>query len=218
MRADMALPPDNKAPNKVPDGPDKAFPEVPGEAATLELLGRIRDGQQDAWEDLYRRYHDDLLFAVRAHLGRRLRSALESEDVLQSVVIDAFKALPHFEQRHPGGLRAYLHKMVVNKIRDRADHFGAQKRAGTVPLTDSLAEHAAAPGEPTYLAGERFERLERCLGALPDDMARVLILRKVDGLSSRETAQTLGKSDDATRKLYSRALARLTMVMGASGG
>ena len=106
--------------------------------------------------------------------------------------------------------------MVVNKIRDRADTFGAQKRAGGVPLTDTMADGVAGPSPPTYLAGERYERLEQCLARMPAEMARVLVLRKVDGLTSRETAEALGKSDDATRKLYSRALARLSTMMDQS--
>jgi len=191
-----------------------AFSSVLDEAGTVELLGRIRSGDEAGWHELYRRYHDELLFAVRAHLGRGLRSALESEDVLQSVALEALRAVPNFEHRGPGSLRHYLHKMIVNKIRDRADYFGAQKRAGTVPLTpqqEAGLTHAAS--EPQYFDGDRFERLERALRALPDDMQRIVVLRRVDGLSSKEAADALGKSDVAARKLYSRAIARLTELL-----
>lgn len=183
---------------------------------TLELLSRIRAGDQQAWEALYRRYHDELLFAVRTHLGPRLRSALESEDVLQSVAIEALRSLPQLELREPGGLRHYLHKMIVNKIRDRADYFAAQKRDGGVSL--STTEMHAIPdggGEPRYNDSERYERLESALRLLPPDMERVIVLRKIDGLSSVQAAQMMGKSDVAVRKLYSRALARLSsLVLG----
>jgi len=144
-----------------------------------------------------------------------LRASLESEDVLQSVALEAFKALPRFRPHGPGSLRHYLHKMVVNKIRDRADYFSAQKRAGTVPLSDEELERLPGHGGqvPEYYDGARFEELERNLERLPPEMERVLILRRVDGLSSKETARVLGKSDDAVRKLYSRAIARLTLMM-----
>ena len=192
------------------------FPEVPGDEATLELVRRLRGGEEEAWRELYRRYHDDLLFAVRLHLGPALRGALESEDILQSVALDTLRALPAYEHRQPGGLRAWLHLRVVNKIRDRAAHFGAQKRAGGVPLGQEHESRLAAQDEPTYLAGERFVKLESCMRRLPPEMARVLLLRKVDGLTSKEAAAVLKKSDEATRKLYSRALARLTLLMNES--
>jgi len=192
---------------------EHAFPE----GVTLALLTRIKDGDAAAFDELYRRYHDELLFAVRMHLGRGLRGALESEDVLQSVAIDAFRALPHFEPRADGSLKHYLHKMIVNKIRARASYFNAAKRAGTQPLSETQA--SLLPGrevQPEYVEGERFERLERALELLPDEMREVVVLRKIDGLASREAAELVGKSDAAVRKLYSRGLARLTLLMHAA--
>ncbi len=201
------------------DSPESTvpFPDTVSESATLELLARFRDGDSAAFGELYRRYHDELLFAVRAHLGSRLRSVLESEDVLQSVVVDAFKALPRFEPRGPGSLRHYLHQMIVNKIRARADYFNAAKRAGTEPLSESrAADLAGVGGELGYRDGDRFVKLEGALRKLPEEMRRVIVLRKVDGLPSREVATMLGKGDAAVRKLYSRALARLTAELTSS--
>ena len=76
---------------------------------------------------------------------------------------------------------------------------------------------AAVPlptGAPQYRDSERFERLERGIEGLPNDMREVILLRKVEGLPSKEVARILGRSDDAVRKLYSRSLARLTTLMG----
>jgi RNA polymerase sigma-70 factor (ECF subfamily) len=190
------------------------FPTPPGETRTIELLGRIHDGEDEAWSELYRLYHDELLFAVRMNLGTRLRAALESEDVLQSVALEAFKALPRFEHRGEGSLRAFLHRLVLNKIRDRADTFKARKRAGAVPLTDSMEARIPGPGgEPIYNDSERFEQLERCMNRLPPEMREVVLLRKVEGLSGREVAERMNRSEDAERKAYSRAMARLTLLM-----
>ncbi|MEQ8763913.1 MAG: sigma-70 family RNA polymerase sigma factor [Planctomycetota bacterium] len=176
-----------------------------------DLLDRIRQGEAAAWDEFFDQYHDELLFSIRARLGTRLRGFLESEDVFQSVAIEALKALPRFEPRHPGSFKGFLNRIVLNKIRDRAAGFSAKKRAGGVPLTDSVLERT--PGEVRYREPERYLQLEQCLQKLPDDMRQVLLLRKVDGLSSRDAAEKLGRSDAATRKLYSRALARLAASM-----
>ncbi len=185
------------------------------ESESLELVRRIRAGDQEAWNELFDRYHDALLLAVRMRLGEGLRRHLQSEDVFQSVALDAFKALPGFEYRGEGSLQRFLRTLVLNKIRDRADTYGALKRAGDEPLSEAHREGLAAPGsEPGYRDPETYERLERALKSLPEELREVLLLRQVEGLSHRELAARTGRGEDAVRKLYSRALARLTLAMG----
>jgi len=191
----------------------------PGDGAdedlSLEIVQRIRQGDRDAWERLYRRYHDALLLAIRCRLGARLRARVESEDILQSVVRDAMGDLEHFEPRGPGSLRHYLHVCVLNKIRAKAQYFAAAKRSGEEPLSASALERVpAAPEAPAYLDAERYEKLEKGLGLLPESLREALLLRTVEGLTNQEAARVLGKSEEATSKLYNRALARLAGLLG----
>ena len=84
-----------------------------------------------------------------------------------------------------------------------------------MPLTDSLEERLQTSAPPSYDGGPEYLRLERTLALLPDEMRRVILLRKLDGLSSQEAAARMDKSDDATRKLYSRAMARLSLLLAS---
>jgi RNA polymerase sigma-70 factor (ECF subfamily) len=192
------------------------FPPATSESVSLEIVRRIRAGERGAWDELYARYHDQLLLAVRVRLGPGLRRYLESEDIFQSVALEALRALERFEYRGEGSLERYLHTLVVNKIRDRADTFRAQKRAGSIALDDELAEGLPAGG-PGYNDAPRYEQLERALNALPPEQRELIVLRKLENLSSQEVAARLGLSDDAARKAYSRALARLTTVLTSFG-
>ncbi|MBI5361555.1 MAG: sigma-70 family RNA polymerase sigma factor [Planctomycetes bacterium] len=194
------------------------WPKPMDESATRELVRRIQTGEEAAWTELYRLYKDELLFLTRARLGPKLRSALQSEDIVQSVALEAFRELQRFEVRGPGSLRRFLHGLVLNKIRDRADTYSAAKRAGAVALTDAHAESLAAREEASPYSDPGYERLERALAALPDEMREVILLRRIEELSSQEVAERLGKSDDAVRKLYSRALARLALLVGDGDG
>ncbi|HHI79751.1 MAG TPA: RNA polymerase sigma factor [Planctomycetes bacterium] len=181
---------------------------------TMDLVRRIKDGEQEAWEEFFRRYHDDLLFSIRSGLGKRLRGVLQSEDVFQSVALEAFRDAGRFEYRGKGSLKAFLHRMVQNKIRDLGDWIGAAKRAGTVPLGDSiLAGLPSAGEEPRYFDEERFGALEACLGALPQEMREAIVLRKIEGLGYAELAERLGKTEPAARKLFSRAMGRLALLL-----
>jgi RNA polymerase sigma-70 factor, ECF subfamily len=181
----------------------------------MELVRRIQRGEREAWNELFARYHDQLLLGVRLRLGAGLRRHLESEDIFQSVALEAFRELERFEYRGQGSLERYLHTLVLNKLRDRADTFAAAKRAGAVRLDESLAADLPAR-EPSYHAAG-FERLERALQALPADARELIVLRKLEGLSSQEVAAHLGTSDAAVRKAYSRALAQLTTRLAELG-
>lgn len=181
---------------------------------SLDLVRRIRAGERAAWDELYGRYHDQLLLSVRLRLGPGLRRFLQSEDIFQSVALEAFRSLKDFQYRGEGSLERYLRTLVVNKIRDRADTFGAEKRSGAVPLDEDLARGLSLDG-PSYHDAPRFERLERALGALTAEQREIVVLRKLEGLSGREVAARLGTSEEAARKAYSRAMARLATLLAA---
>jgi len=188
------------------------YPQAPDEDASLDLVARAQAGDDKALNRLFAYYHDHILLAVRLHLGTGLRSMLESGDVFQSVAMAAFADLEHFEPRGEGSFRAYLNRLVLNKIRGRARHFGAGKRKGAPHVSQTQLEQLASDqSDLTYHDSTgRFERLEREIRRLPDDMRQVLLMRTIDGLSSEEVAKALGKSDAAVRKSYSRAVARLS--------
>lgn len=181
---------------------------------SIELLQRIQQGDRAAWDDLYLRYRDRLLFAIRCQLGPELRARLQSEDVLHSVVRDALTDLQRFAPQDDGALGRYLHVCVLNKIRKKGAFFGAQRRAGDVALSDSLAERLPAAGPQRYLDHERYDALERAIQRLPEPMREVVVLRAVHGLSNQEAAAALGRTPEATSKTFQRAIARLGVALG----
>jgi len=185
---------------------------------SIDLLRRGQLGDTGAWDDLYLRYRDRLLLSIRCRLGPALRARLESEDILQSVFKDVLKDLESFAPQHGAALNHFLHTCVLNKIRNKADYFGARKRSGEVPLSDSLI--AALPNAPEqvpqYHDAPRYAALESALARLPDEMREIVLLRRVEGLSNREVADLLGRSPEAASKAYNRALARLASLIGGS--
>jgi RNA polymerase sigma-70 factor (ECF subfamily) len=181
---------------------------APGDS--LELLARIRAGDRQAFDDLYLRFRDRLLLTIRLRLSPALRAKLQSEDVLHSVVREALESPPSLAPDGDGALLRWLRTCALNKIRGKADHFAAAKRAGTETLSDSLLARLPDRGAGLrYVDDERFERLERTLASLPDEMREVIVMRDLEGWSNLEVARQLGRSEDATSKLHARAIARL---------
>lgn len=184
------------------------------EDLSRELVLRIQGGDERAWEDLYLRYRDRLLFSIRCRLGWRLRHRIDSEDILHSVFRDALSDLLGFEPQRPGALEHYLHVCVLNKIRSKAAYHAALKRAGDQPVDPSLLERLPARSpDPTYSDSERYERLERALDALPPHLREVVLLRAVEGLPFDEVARAMDRSPEAASKLYHRAVARLGQAL-----
>lgn len=183
------------------------------EHVTREMVRRMQAGDADAWRELYGRYRDELLLLIRLNMGTRLRAALQSEDVLQSVVLEAFQAMPRFEDRGQGSLRAYLNLLLVQKVRGHARALSARKRNGTTRLSETQADALPAAATLPDYVDARYGKIERALQVLPADMREVIVLRRLDGVSNTAAAERLQRSEEATRKLYARAMARLSLLV-----
>jgi RNA polymerase sigma factor (sigma-70 family) len=194
-----------------------AAKKEPSTELSMDLVRRIQDGDRSAWEALYLRYRDSLLFSIRCRLGPRLRSRLQSEDVLHSVVKDVMADIAAFEPRGRGSLKHYLHACLLNKIRSKAHYYAALKRQGEIPLSDSILQRIPNRRDrtPGYADTERFGKLERAVALLPEKMREVILLRRIENLTNGEAAEALGKTPEATSKLYNRALARLGQIVAA---
>jgi RNA polymerase sigma-70 factor (ECF subfamily) len=118
----------------------------------------------------------------------------------------------------PAAVMAWLARIAENEIRDRADHMQRQRRdaAKRVPLDDA-ADVPAPIRQALSLAivSEETRRLEAALEALPDAQRELIVLRKLEELSFPEIGQRLGKSEDACRMAFARAMSALTMKLSS---
>ena len=85
---------------------------------------------------------------------------------------------------------------------------GQEVTRGARKDTADFQGRSPTPSEVAQ-AEERREQIQLALGNLPPDYRRVLQLIQVDGLTVDAAAALLGRSRQATKKLYARALARL---------
>ncbi|MFH1418484.1 MAG: RNA polymerase sigma factor [Planctomycetota bacterium] len=189
---------------------------------TIRLLQRAKDGDQQALNDLYARFGEKLHTVVRFRLGPRLRSKMESCDVVQDALLASLRQIEAGEFASSGALFHWLVKLVENRIRDHADHFAAQKRDASreTPLdvrrasTDSVfgpIAELATFGTPSRAAvrAEDLTRLEAALDTLTPDQKEAIILVRYEGLSLTEAGEKMGRQPDAVRMLVSRAIVQL---------
>ena len=200
---------------------------MPNTHATATLLLHIQQGDTQAIDQLYRRYQDRVLTAVRYRLGRKLRQKVESADIVQNVLMDALKKVESFDFRTEGAFLHYLNRLVENRIRDEARHWDAGKRemgkeqhlGGQRSSTEKNPLDLQDRGLPTPSsivgAREDYAQLEVAmdrLGAINSEQRDLIVAVKIEGLSYGEIGEESGKSRDAVRMQLNRGLTELIKI------
>lgn len=181
---------------------------------TRELFERARSGRPDAVNAFYERCARKLLPLIRLRLGRTLRRELESRDILQTVLCKSFEKLD--QVKDPSAVLGWMARMAENEIRDQADFHGRDRRDAALRAPMEDAATVPAPVRQALslaIISEEMARLERALEALPDPQREIILLRKLEELSFPEIAARTGKTEDACRMAFSRAMAALTLQM-----
>jgi len=154
---------------------------------------------QAAFATLYRRYLD----RVYGYAFYQLGDHHDAEDATERTFLAALRALPEF-RAEGATFRAWLfriaHNTIINARRSRF-------RRRTESLPEGL-ERIAPNADPAGLVVEADEtrRVLTAVAELPEDRREVILLRFVDGLSSREIGQVMDRSEGAARVLLHRAL------------
>ncbi len=190
---------------------------------TQHLVALAKDGDESALDRLCTVYGPRVLWLVRIRMGKELRSKLESVDVVQDVLVSALKDLGIFTYKNEGDFVRWLARIVENRLRDNLDKLHADKRdirrevrfnTHRPTIEDSFAA-ALEPIDATTPSAiiskrEEFDKLAKAIDALKPEYREVIVLTKVEGLSYKEIGDKLGRSADAARMLFSRAMAALT--------
>jgi RNA polymerase sigma-70 factor (ECF subfamily) len=187
--------------------PAEASEEGPGPLSAAAKADLDRD-----FEDLYRTHLRD----VYSYAYYRIGNHHDAEDLTEQTFLQAYR---HFEraQRESDGrpLRPWLiriaHNLAANYHRDRS-------RRPTAAL-----DHVEPPEHPhgTERVAEGREELRLVMAGLThlsEDRREALIMRFALGMSNREIARALGRSDGATKVLIHRSIKQLEEQLAADAG
>jgi len=184
-------------------------------------LRRAREGSPEALGELLDTCGERLLALIRLRLGARLRRDVESRDVLQATFLKALERFDQFEGSGSRTLIGWLAAIARNEIRDRAKYQQRQPRdaRARVSWRSDLPVAASVTSAVSRIElHDKTRALEAALLELAEDHREVLLLRQFEELSFAEIGERMGRSADAARMLYARALAALTVKMRASKG
>ena len=177
-------------------------------AAEAALVAGLQAGDDAAYERLVRTHAGRMLAVAR----RMLRDGDAAEDVVQDAFISAFKAIDRF--KGDAKLSTWLHRIVVNAALMR---IRARSRRSESSIEDLLprfledGHHEVSPEEWKHSAHELLEReatrakVRELIDQLPADYRTVLVMRDIEELDTRETAELLGITPNAAKIRLHRA-------------
>jgi RNA polymerase sigma-70 factor (ECF subfamily) len=168
-----------------------------------DVVRRIRQGETALFEVLMRRYNVRIYRIVRAIV----KDDAETEDVMQQAYLNAYRHLDQFAGRAKFSTwltRIAVYEALGRARRNRLTTSLQEPDAGGTTLMDTLTSTAPDP-EQTLLAHEAARLLEEAVTALPDAFRAVFMLREVEGLSTADTAESLGLNEDTVKTRLHRA-------------
>ena len=164
-----------------------------------EIVSRVVAGDTPLFEVLMRRHNQRVFRAARAIV----RDDREAEDVMQEAYVNAYTHLAQFDRR--ARFSTWLTRIAVYEALARV-----RRRRRFEPLDDAPSETivptTSTPDPERQAFGRELGKLiESAVDDLGDGYREVFMLRQVEGLSTAETAQVLGVSEEVVKTRLSRA-------------
>lgn len=184
------------------------------------LVSRALSGDDVAVETLLRRHLGGLRAFIRLRSSRVVREKESCSDIAQSVCREVLENAERFDYRGEAAFRAWLFDKALSKIHDRLRYYKAQKR--------DVAREVGEPADDLGYAGsyativtpsreamghEALGLVEQAFDELPDEQREVVTLARIVGLSRKEIAERLGRSEGSVRGLLERGLTRLSWIL-----
>jgi RNA polymerase sigma-70 factor (ECF subfamily) len=180
------------------------------------LVRACQRGEPGAFDALVRATYTDVYALCR----RMLADRDEAADATQEVYVRVVRSVLGF--RGDAAFGTWLHRVTVNvclsALRTRSRAAAAGERPGAVafgaPGEDGrdVADGRSGPDEQAERA-DLLARSEAAVRALPEPARTVVVLRDLEGLSTREVAGLLGVSETLVKVRLHRAHARLRELL-----
>jgi RNA polymerase sigma-70 factor (ECF subfamily) len=188
------------------------------------LLAAARRGDSESFGQLLEAYRSYLLAVASAEIETAARPKAASSDIVQETFLEAHRLFSRFEGNDAEVFRAWLRGILINKLNKLHErYFNVQKRqvrrerslddSDDGPLRDVLPA-AEAPPSSEAIRNEEARLVGRALKRLPEAQRNVLVWRHWEGATFAEMGRRLGRSEDAARMLYGRAMERLQEEIG----
>ena len=174
-------------------------------------MRRAQAGEVTAFEQLAGVYADRLYAVV----VRLVSDRTEAEDVVQESLLRAWRGIGHFQGR--AMFSTWLYRIAVNESNRALER--RLRRGPVVPVDeDSMQVPAPAHDGPASQAEQEELRqgLDIAIADLTPPYRTALVLRDIEGLSTREAAKIAGIGESAFKSRLHQARLKVRVALGDS--
>lgn len=174
----------------------KADPVV--QLSDSDIVRAIRQGQESAFEQLFRTYYERLC----RYADTLLKDADEAEEMVQTVFLTIWEKRADWEVTL--SLKAYLYRAVHNHCLNRIKHYGVRENHREYALY--VQADGYDPVTETIQASELEDRIERAVSKLPGQCQVVFRMSRFEEMKYQEIADQLGLSVKTIENQIGKAL------------
>ena len=165
-----------------------------------QLIQRAQEGDHAAYRVLVERHMRQAYRLAFSFVNEHHRA----EDVAQEAFVRAYNGLPAF--RGDAGFGTWLYRIVTNLS---LNHLKQMKAAAEREVVMDVIPDSPAAEEIPGARQELREQLEKALHQLPTMQRAVVILRHLDGLSTKQVSEILNCSEGTVKTHLFRGLKKL---------
>ena len=173
-----------------------------------KLIHAAVGGKSSAFGELYDHYQPMIYRFVAVKVGRRE----EAEDITHQVFLAAWLNIKSYEHRgHP--FSSWLYQIARNQV---VDHYRAKRNETNIDAIDP--EYFAAPASAEFALPTKLdmEQVHRAIKQLKSDYQDIIIMRFIEDVSLKETANILKKTEGAVKLMQHRAVRELKRILNVS--
>ena len=182
--------------------------------STFTLIEKAKAGDGEALSRAFEKCRRRLAVLIHFKLSPHARQSSEVDDLVQETFLRAFRDIGGFSYQSPGSFLRWLSSIADHVIVDHVRYQNRERRAGEEVRFRSESNPLGPEPADTKTPSRLFAQQEAWNGcwrvsiALPEDYRQAILMAKIEGSSTAEIAERLGKSREAVALLVYRAVKR----------
>jgi RNA polymerase sigma-70 factor, ECF subfamily len=187
------------------------------------LLKAARRGDKQAQGRLLETCRRPLLYLARRRLNSGLQGKGSASDVVQESFVKALREIKTFQGCTPDQLLAWLRVILRHTMANFTRQFHTEKRQAALevsreaPTIRGNPRHAAPSASEVMIRREENLLIKQALSRLPGLYVQVIRMRIEEDLSFEEIGQRTGRTSEAARQIWRRAVAEVRREIHSSG-